>query len=95
MGGAFVVPGESQLRHPSRSDRAGSEYRARSAHASAIVASDTGVGASRLAKLSRLASRGRALEILLVGDGVNGPRAELHGYVNQVTDDDNAMTRSN
>lgn len=40
------------------------------------------------ARLSRLVGRGRALEILLVADGLDGPRAELYGYVNRVFDDD-------
>ena len=33
--------------------------------------------------LARLVGRGRALQILLVADDVDGPRAELYGYVNR------------
>jgi enoyl-CoA hydratase/carnithine racemase len=50
----------------------------------------TGVvpGGGPMARLSRLVGRGRALEILLVADDVDGPRAELYGYVNRVIADD-------
>ena len=41
-----------------------------------------------MAKLSRLVGRGRALEILLVGDDFDGPRAAQYGYVNRVIPDD-------
>ena len=41
-----------------------------------------------MARLSRLVGRGRALEILLVADDLDGPRAELYGYVNRVLADD-------
>jgi enoyl-CoA hydratase/carnithine racemase len=41
-----------------------------------------------MARLARLAGRGRALEVLLVADDVDGPRAEQYGYVNRVIDDD-------
>jgi enoyl-CoA hydratase/carnithine racemase len=41
-----------------------------------------------MAWLSRLVGRGRALEILLVADGLDGPRAEQYGYVNRVIADD-------
>jgi enoyl-CoA hydratase/carnithine racemase len=41
-----------------------------------------------MARLSRLAGRGRALEILLVGDDLDGPRAAQYGYVNRVIADD-------
>jgi enoyl-CoA hydratase/carnithine racemase len=41
-----------------------------------------------MARLVRLAGRGRALEILLVGDDFDGPRAEQYGYVNRVIADD-------
>ena len=44
-------------------------------------------GGGPMARLSRLAGRGRALEVLLVGNDVDGPRAELYGYVNRVIDD--------
>jgi enoyl-CoA hydratase/carnithine racemase len=51
---------------------------------------ETGVvpGGGPMAKLSRLVGRGRALEILLVGDDFDGPRAERYGYVNRVIADD-------
>jgi enoyl-CoA hydratase/carnithine racemase len=51
---------------------------------------ETGVvpGGGPMAKLSRLVGRGRALEILLVGDDFDGPRAAQYGYVNRVIPDD-------
>lgn len=45
-------------------------------------------GGAPMARLSRLAGRGRALEILLVADDLDGPRAELYGYVNRAIADD-------
>ena len=45
-------------------------------------------GAGPTARLVRLAGRGRALEILLVADAVDGPRAEQYGYVNRAVADD-------
>ena len=50
----------------------------------------TGVvrGGGPLARLARLAGRARALEIFLVGDDFDGPRAEQYGYVNRVIADD-------
>jgi enoyl-CoA hydratase/carnithine racemase len=45
-------------------------------------------GGGPMARLSRLVARGRALEILLVADDVDGPRAEQYGYVNRVIADD-------
>jgi enoyl-CoA hydratase/carnithine racemase len=50
----------------------------------------TGVvpGGGPMARLSRLVGRGRALEILLVADDLDGPRAEQYGYVNRVMADD-------
>jgi enoyl-CoA hydratase/carnithine racemase len=36
-----------------------------------------------MTRLSRLVGRGRALEILLVGDDLDGPRAERYGCVNE------------
>src|SRR3954470_11745632 len=50
----------------------------------------TGVvpGGGPAARLPRLVGRGRALEILLVGDDLDGPRAAQYGYVNRVIDDD-------
>jgi enoyl-CoA hydratase/carnithine racemase len=50
----------------------------------------TGVvpGGGAMARLSRLVGRGRALEILLVADDLDGPRAERYGYVNRVVADD-------
>ena len=49
----------------------------------------TGVvpGGGPMARLSRLVGRGRALEILLVADDVDGPRAAQYGYVNRVIAD--------
>jgi enoyl-CoA hydratase/carnithine racemase len=44
-------------------------------------------GGGPMARLSRLVGRGRALEILLVADDVDGPRAELYGYVNRLIPD--------
>lgn len=44
-------------------------------------------GGGPMARLSRLVGRGRALEILLVADDLDGPRAELYGYVNRVIAD--------
>ena len=45
----------------------------------------TGVvpGGGPMARLARLVGRGRALEILLVADDLDGPRAEQYGYVNR------------
>ena len=50
----------------------------------------TGVapGGGPMARLSRLVGHGRALEILLVGDDLDGPRAAQYGYVNRVIPDD-------
>jgi len=45
-------------------------------------------GGGPMARLSRLAGRGRALEILLVADDLDGPRAEQYGYVNRTIADD-------
>lgn len=45
-------------------------------------------GGGPMARLSRLVGRGRALEILLLADDVDGPRAELYGYVNRLIPDD-------
>jgi enoyl-CoA hydratase/carnithine racemase len=49
----------------------------------------TGVvpGGGPMARLSRLVGRGRALEILLVADDLDGPRAEQYGYVNRAISD--------
>src|SRR5262245_14530741 len=49
----------------------------------------TGVvpGGGPMARLSRLVGRGRALEILLVADDLDGPRAEQYGYVNRLVAD--------
>src|SRR6185503_13637461 len=41
-----------------------------------------------MSRLSRLVGRGRALEILLVADDLDGPRAEQYGYVNRAIADD-------
>jgi enoyl-CoA hydratase/carnithine racemase len=50
----------------------------------------TGVvpGGGPMARLARLAGRGRALEILLVADDLDGARAEQYGYVNRTIADD-------
>jgi enoyl-CoA hydratase/carnithine racemase len=50
----------------------------------------TGVvpGGGPTAGLARLVGRGRALEILLVADDIDGPRAEQYGYVNRTIADD-------
>jgi len=45
-------------------------------------------GGGPMARLSRLVGRGRALEILLVADDLDGPRAEQYGYVNRTVADD-------
>ena len=45
-------------------------------------------GGGPMARLARLAGRGRALEILLVADDLDGPRAEQYGYVNRLIIDD-------
>jgi enoyl-CoA hydratase/carnithine racemase len=45
-------------------------------------------GGGPMARLSRLVGRGRALEILLVADDFDGPRAEQYGYVNRMIADD-------
>ena len=41
-----------------------------------------------MARLSRMVGRGRALEILLLADDPDGPRAEQYGYVNRLIADD-------
>jgi enoyl-CoA hydratase/carnithine racemase len=50
----------------------------------------TGVvpGGGPSARLARQVGRGRALEILLVADDLDGPRAERYGYVNRLIADD-------
>jgi enoyl-CoA hydratase/carnithine racemase len=45
-------------------------------------------GGGPMTGLSRLVGRGRALEILLVADDLDGPRAEQYGYVNRTIADD-------
>jgi enoyl-CoA hydratase/carnithine racemase len=45
-------------------------------------------GGGPMARLSRLVGRGRALEILLVADDLDGDRAERYGYVNRAIVDD-------
>ena len=45
-------------------------------------------GGGPMARLARLVGRGRALEILLVADDLDGRRAEQYGYVNRVIDED-------
>jgi enoyl-CoA hydratase/carnithine racemase len=46
------------------------------------------VGHGPMTRLARLVGRGRALEILLVADDLDGPRAEQYGCVNRVIADD-------
>jgi enoyl-CoA hydratase/carnithine racemase len=50
----------------------------------------TGVvpGGGPMARLPRLIGRGRALEVLLVGDDIDAALAERFGYVNRVVSDD-------
>jgi enoyl-CoA hydratase/carnithine racemase len=45
-------------------------------------------GGGPMARLSRLVGRGRALEILLMADDLDGSRAELYGYVNRAIPND-------
>jgi enoyl-CoA hydratase/carnithine racemase len=45
-------------------------------------------GGGPTARLPRLVGRGRALEILLVADDLDAPRAEQYGYVNRAIADD-------
>ena len=45
-------------------------------------------GRGSMARLSRLAGRGRALEILLASNDLDGARAEQYGYVNRLIADD-------
>jgi enoyl-CoA hydratase/carnithine racemase len=52
------------------------------------VGLDVVPGGGPMARLSRLVGRGRALEILLVADDLDGPRAEQYGYVNRAIADD-------
>lgn len=54
-------------------------------------------GGGPMARLPRLMGRGRALEILLTGDDINGDIAERYGYVNRSLPDaelDGSWTRS-
>jgi enoyl-CoA hydratase/carnithine racemase len=50
-------------------------------------------GGAPMARLSRLVGRGRALEILLVADDLDGPRAEQYGYVNRAIADEQLDTQ--
>ncbi|QAS82515.1 enoyl-CoA hydratase/isomerase family protein (plasmid) [Rhizobium acidisoli] len=45
-------------------------------------------GGGPMARLPRLMGRGRALEVLLGSDDINGDLAEAYGYVNRSFDDD-------
>jgi len=45
-------------------------------------------GGGPMARLPRLMGRGRALEVLLGSDDINGELAETYGYVNRSFDDD-------
>jgi len=49
-------------------------------------------GGGPMARLPRLMGRGRALEVLLGSDDINGDLAELYGYVNRSFDDDKLDT---
>jgi enoyl-CoA hydratase/carnithine racemase len=44
-------------------------------------------GGGPMARLPRLVGRGRALEILLTGNDIDGPTAERYGYVNRALPD--------
>src|SRR5258708_19221449 len=44
-------------------------------------------GGGPMARLPRLIGRGRALEVLLAADDINGELAELYGYVNRALPD--------
>jgi enoyl-CoA hydratase/carnithine racemase len=44
-------------------------------------------GGGPMARLARLVGRARALEVVLVADDVDGPRAEQYGYVNRAVPD--------
>lgn len=46
-----------------------------------------GLDNGTMVRLRRLVGRGRALEILLAGDELDGPRAEQYGYVNRLIAD--------
>jgi enoyl-CoA hydratase/carnithine racemase len=48
---------------------------------------EVGTGGGPAAWLPRVVGRGRALEILLVADDLDGPRAEQYGYVNRAIAD--------
>ena len=52
------------------------------------VSSSVIAGGGPMARLSRLVGRARALEILLVADDLDGPRAERYGFVNRAIADD-------
>jgi len=49
-------------------------------------------GGGPMARLSRRVGRGRAPEILLVADDLDGPRAEQYGYGNRLIADDKLDT---
>src|SRR5829696_6888286 len=51
------------------------------------VGTGPGPGDGSMARLSQLAGRGRALEILLGADDLDGARAEQYGYVNRAIAD--------
>ena len=44
-------------------------------------------GGGPMARLSRLIGRGRAMEVVLGADDIDGPTAELYGYVNRALPD--------
>jgi enoyl-CoA hydratase/carnithine racemase len=52
------------------------------------VRPDVAAGRDPAARLCHVAGRARALEILLGPDDVDGPRAQLYGFVNRVIADD-------
>jgi enoyl-CoA hydratase/carnithine racemase len=76
-----------------RAGGAGSEFvlscdlRFASRENTALGAFDMGTGAMPR-RLVRIGGRARALEVLLVADDLDGPRAEQYGYVNRLIADD-------
>jgi enoyl-CoA hydratase/carnithine racemase len=77
--------------HPRRRERVRARLRFASRENTLLgqfeVAAGLVPGGGPMARLSRLVGRGRALEILLVADDLDGPRAAQYGYVNRVIAD--------